>query len=177
LIPLPVILFIPPLWALSYLRISSKYKIIPRFSHYDCLEIDEFWTYVGKKKKNVWFIYDYHREKGEIVVYVWGKRDIKAAEKLRMRIKRLGISYERIGTDKWDSFLSVFEEEQHEVGKKYTVGIERNNCRMRHKVRRVFRRTCCFSKSYSSTGKRSRWRFFTSITASFKAYHTLWITS
>jgi hypothetical protein len=27
-----------------------------------------------------------------------------------------------------------------------TVGIEGNHCRLRHRIRRVFRRTCCFSK-------------------------------
>jgi hypothetical protein len=29
---------------------STKYKIKPKRSHYDRLEIDEFWTYAGKKK-------------------------------------------------------------------------------------------------------------------------------
>jgi IS1 family transposase len=53
-----------------------------------------------------------------------GKQDIKTTKKLRKRIKRLGISYGQIGTDKWDSFLAVFEEDEHMVGKKYTVGIE-----------------------------------------------------
>jgi IS1 family transposase len=41
------------------------------------------------------------------VAFVWGKRDLKTAQKLRKRIKRLGISYERIATDDWDSFLSL----------------------------------------------------------------------
>jgi hypothetical protein len=49
---------------------SSKYSIQPWQNHYDCLEIDEFWTYVGKKKNKVWLIYAYHRETGEIVAYV-----------------------------------------------------------------------------------------------------------
>jgi hypothetical protein len=79
---------------------STHYTIIPQFSLYDCLEIDEFWTYV--------------RESGEIVGYVWGKRDRETAEKLRNQLKRLGI--------------------------------EGNNCRMRYRIRRAFRRTCCFSK-------------------------------
>jgi hypothetical protein len=92
---------------------SAKYKIIPRFSRYDCLEIDEFWTHVGKKKNNVWLIYAYHWGSGEIVASnrrfaVWGKRDIKTAQKLRKWLKRLGISYDRIATDNWESFLSVF---------------------------------------------------------------------
>jgi hypothetical protein len=68
---------------------SAKYQIKPKQSHYDCLEIDEFWTYVGKKKNKVWLIYAYHRESGEIVAFVWGKRDLKTAQKLRKRIKRL----------------------------------------------------------------------------------------
>jgi hypothetical protein len=55
---------------------STAYEIQPKCSHYDCLEIDEFWTYVGKKKNIVWLIYARHRESGEIVAHVWGKRDI-----------------------------------------------------------------------------------------------------
>ncbi|MEM6299568.1 MAG: IS1 family transposase, partial [Bacteroidota bacterium] len=31
--------------------------------------------------------------------------------------------------------------------KKFTTGIEGNNCRLRHRVRRAVRKTCCFSKS------------------------------
>ena len=46
---------------------SSKYAIQPRQKHYDCLEIDEFWTYVKEKKNKIWLIYAYHRETGEIV--------------------------------------------------------------------------------------------------------------
>jgi hypothetical protein len=32
---------------------SGKHKIKPKQNHYGCLEIDEFWTYVGKKKNKV----------------------------------------------------------------------------------------------------------------------------
>jgi IS1 family transposase len=139
---------------------SGAYRIQPKKTHYDCLEIDEFWTYVGEKKNKVWLIYAYHRESGEIVAYVWGKRDIKTAEKLRKQIKRLGISYGQIATDNWDSFLAVFGEDKHMVGKKYTVGIEGNNCRLRHRLRRVFRRTCCFSKSLFNHWKAFNMAFF-----------------
>ena len=44
--------------------------------HYESLEVDEFWTFVGNKKNKHWLIYAYHRETGEIVAYVWGKRDL-----------------------------------------------------------------------------------------------------
>jgi IS1 family transposase len=76
------------------------------------------------------------------VGYVWGKRDLKTAKKLRKRIHRLGISYDRIATDDWDSFVSAFAEDKHDTGKQHTIGIEGNNCR----IRRAFRKTCCFSR-------------------------------
>ena len=63
----------------------------------------------------------YHRESGEIVAYVWGKRDLKTAKKLRKRINRLGITYDRIATDSWDNFLAAFALDLHDVGKQYTV--------------------------------------------------------
>jgi IS1 family transposase len=71
---------------------------------------------------------------------------LKTAKKLRKRIKEQGISYDRIATDDWDSFLAAFAEDNHDAGKEHTVGIEGNNCRLRHRIRRAFRRTCCFSK-------------------------------
>jgi IS1 family transposase len=90
-----------------------------------------------------------------LVAFVWGKRDLKTALKLKKRIKRLGITYDRIATDDWNSFLAAFAEDCHDVGKEHTVGIEGNNCRLRHRVRRAFRRTCCFSKKL-----RNHWKAF-----------------
>ena len=126
--------------------VRSNHKIKPKQQHYDCLEIDEFWTYVGSKKNKVWLIYAYHRATGEIVSYVWGKRNYKTAKKLRDALKSMGISYDTIYTDGWNSFSAVFQADNHIIGKKYTKGIEGNNCRLRHRIRRAFRKTCCFSK-------------------------------
>ena len=120
---------------------SNKYQIQPQRRHYDCLETDEFWTYAGRKTNKVWLIYAYHRESGEIAAYVWGKRDLKTAEKLRKELKRLGIGYDRLGVDNWDSFLKAFAGDGKDAGKEHTVGIEGNNCRLRHRLRRVFRKT------------------------------------
>jgi hypothetical protein len=49
---------------------STKYQIKPKQTCCDCLETDEFWTYVGKKKNKVRIIYAYHRGSGEIAAYV-----------------------------------------------------------------------------------------------------------
>jgi IS1 family transposase len=139
---------------------SGAYVINPKKPRYDRLETDEFWTCAGKKKNKVWLIYAYHRESGEIVAYVWGKRDIKTAKKLRERIKGLGISCGRVCTDNRDSFLAVFGEDAHSAGKAHTVGIEGNNCRLRHRIRRAFRMTCCFSKTLANHRKAFAMAFF-----------------
>jgi IS1 family transposase/transposase-like protein len=126
--------------------VKSTHKIAPKQSHYDRLEVDEFWTYVGKKRNKIWLIYAYHRQTGEIVAYVWGKRNRKTAKKLRDKLKSLDVSYDVIYSDKWDSFVAVFQVDNHIIGKENTKGIEGNNCRLRHRIRRAFRKTCCFFK-------------------------------
>ncbi|MDR0566668.1 MAG: IS1 family transposase, partial [Prevotellaceae bacterium] len=110
------------------------------------LEVDEFWTYVGEKKNKVWLIYAYHRSTGEIVAFVWGKRNFETAKKLRDELSSLGLSFDTIYTDNWESFNRAFSGDNHVKGKKNTVGIEGNNCRLRHRIGRAFRKTCCFSQ-------------------------------
>jgi IS1 family transposase len=72
----------------------------------------------------------------------------------------MGISYDRICTDKWDSFIAVFEKDNHITGKANTVDIEGNNCRLRHRIRRAFRKTCCFSKKLYNHLKAFNLAFF-----------------
>jgi IS1 family transposase len=61
---------------------------------------------------------------GEMVAFVWGKRDLKTAQKLKKQLKRLGVTYHELATDAWDSFLVAFAEDTHIVGKAYTEGLK-----------------------------------------------------
>jgi IS1 family transposase/transposase-like protein len=139
---------------------ASDYEIQPKKTHYDNLEIDEFWTYIGKKKNKMWLIYAYHRASGEIAAYVWGNRDMRTACALRDKLSKLGVTYDSLSMDNWDSFVTAFEGSQRFIGKRYTVGIEGNNCRLRHRVRRAFRKTCCFSKKRDNHLKAFAMTFF-----------------
>jgi len=51
----------------------------------------------------------YDREIREIITYVWGKRDLKTAKKLRKQLKELNITYASIATDDWKSFKTTFK--------------------------------------------------------------------
>ena len=144
---------------LSVLCKSNKI-LTPKLSHYDSLEVDEFWTYIGNKGRKLWLIYAYHRSTGEVVAWVWGKRNYKTAQNLRLKLYKMGISFDIIYTDNWNSFKKVFVNDNHKIGKKNTVGIEGNNCRLRHRIRRSFRKTCCFSKKLLNHIKAFRLAFF-----------------
>ncbi|MDR2501607.1 MAG: hypothetical protein LBD37_11115 [Treponema sp.] len=89
-----------------------------------------------------------------------GKRDLKTTEKPRKRLKRLGISYDKIAIDNWDSFKAAFRGDKRDAGKEYTKGIEGNNRRLGHRIRRAFRKTCCFSKKLCNHWKAFTMTFF-----------------
>jgi IS1 family transposase len=80
------------------------------------------------------------------VSYVWGKRNRKTARKLRYNLIAKGIVYDKVYSDKWNSFIAVFKDDNLIVDKENTKSIEGNNCRLRHRIRQAFRKTCCFSK-------------------------------
>ena len=107
--------------------------------------MDEFWTYVGHKKNKVWLVYAYDPDTSEIVAFIWGKRNLKTARQLRAKLDELGIDFGYVCCNNWDSFLTAFDFDFKKVGKYHTVDIEGNNNRFRQRLRRVFRKTCCFS--------------------------------
>jgi IS1 family transposase len=135
---------------------SDTYPIKPKQTRYDCLETDEFWAYVGQSAA---YLRASPGKRGNRGVYV-GEAGHENANKLRERMQRLGISCDRVAADDWDSFVSAFGEGGHETGKKRTVGIERINCRLRHRIRRLFCRTCRFSKSLLNHWKAFDMAFF-----------------
>jgi IS1 family transposase len=105
--------------------VHFRHPIRLRQQYYDCLEVDEFWTYVGKKNSKVWLIYACHRETGEIVAFVRCKRDLKTVRELKKKLSDSGVNCGSIATDDRDSFVSTFKGENHLTGKKYAVGIVR----------------------------------------------------
>ena len=126
--------------------VKSTFVFKPKQAYYDVLEVDEFWTYVHHKTNKLWLIYAYHRSTGEIVGWVWGKRNLKTAKKLKKKLFDLKIGFESIAIDRWNSFRTAFKDCICLIGKEFTKGIEGNNCRLRHRIRRAFRRSCNFSK-------------------------------
>jgi len=116
----------------------------PHKHHYGQVQIDEQWSYVGKKEKKVWLLYAYAVEEDEIIAFTMGKRSAEAVKNLYVKLKRLSIDF--FLTDEWEAFRAVLPKEKHCVGKQFTKAIEGINTWFRTRVRRLVRRTTCFSK-------------------------------
>ncbi|WP_265001950.1 IS1 family transposase, partial [Klebsiella variicola] len=50
-------------------------------------------------------------------------------------------------TDEWGSYVRELPKEKHLTGKIFTQRIERNNLTLRTRLKRLARRTICFSRS------------------------------
>jgi IS1 family transposase len=152
---------------------ASKYRIETGKERHDRLEIDGFYTYVGNKKNKLWLLYAYHRETGKIVAYVWGNRDLKTAQKLRKRLKDLGVTYNKIVMDNWDSFVTAFATDKKLIGKKHTVGTGGITAAYGTLRTGLFGEPAAFPKNCLIINGSLIRSFSTSITASFEVNHTL----
>jgi IS1 family transposase len=132
---------------LSCLKRSAKWvKYQPQHSYYPSLQIDELWTYVGKRKEGkVWLLYAYSPEFDEIVAHVTGNRSAKTVNRLYKKLSVLEVG--EFCTDEWQAFRKVLPAEKHRVGKEYTKHIEGVNTSFRARNRRLVRQTTCFSKN------------------------------
>ena len=126
------------------LRHSVSLQIQPRSHHYHKVQIDEQWSYVGKKKKKVWMLYAYAAEDGEILGFAMGKRNWKTVYHWMLKLKVLHIDW--FLTNDWEAFKVVLPKEKHLIGKQFTKAIEAVNTWFRKRLRRLVRRTVCFSK-------------------------------
>jgi len=109
------------------------------------LELDEFWSFVEKKKRQRWTWYAFDRKLKRVTAFVNGRRtDHNCASLLK---KLAGRRVQRFHTDKWASYRKLLPEKKHAVGKGGTRNIERHNLNFRTHIKRLQRRTICFSKS------------------------------
>jgi insertion element IS1 protein InsB len=124
--------------------LASSIMVKPVKRCYHRVQLDEQWSYVGRKEKKVWMIYAYAAEEHEILAFTMGKRSAEAVRNLFVKLKALEIDC--FLTDDWEAFRAVLPKTKHRIGKQYTKAIEGINTFFRTRVRRLMRRTVCFSK-------------------------------
>ena len=108
-------------------------------------EVDEMWSFVGKKKEPRWLWYAIDHRTGKVLAYVFGRRADEVFVKLKMLLEPFGIT--RYYTDSWGAYGRHLAPEVHSPGKRNTQQIERNHLTLRTCLKRLVRKTICFSKS------------------------------
>jgi len=108
-------------------------------------ELDEMWSYVRSKANPrwVWHAIDHHT--GQVLAYVFGRRQDTVFLELQALLAPFGIT--RYFTDGWGAYERHVEADTHTVGKANTQKIESKHINLRTRIKRLVRRTICFSKT------------------------------
>jgi len=107
-------------------------------------ELDEMWSFVGSKKNPRWLWHGIDRSTGLVLAYVFGRRRDEVFLKLKELLEPFGIK--RYCTDGWGAYERNLPDSQHEVSKRKTQRIERKHLNLRTRIKRLARKTICFSK-------------------------------
>lgn len=108
-------------------------------------EMDEMWSYVTKKKNQRWLWHAIDHVSGKTLAYVFGPRQDESFLQLKTLLKPFGIT--RYYTDHWGAYTRHIDPKLHFPGKRRTQKIERKHLNLRTRLKRLVRKTICFSKS------------------------------
>ena len=86
-----------------------------------------------------------HHRSGKVLAYVFGRRQDEVFLKLKALLEPFGIT--KYYTDSWGAYTRHIEIDQHQPGKRNTQQIERKHLTLRTRIKRLTRKTICFSKS------------------------------
>lgn len=111
------------------------------------LEADEQWSYVHNKRNPRWLWWVEDHDTGQIVAFVFGRRTNESFRRLMTLLSQAGVIVSRWFTDYWWAYYDELPAEIHQAGKDQTQSIERKHLDLRTRIKRLARRTICFSKS------------------------------
>jgi insertion element IS1 protein InsB len=114
-------------------------------SRVEAAEVDEMWSFVGKKKEPRWLWHAIDHGTGKVLAYVFGRRQDEVLLQLKALLEPFGIT--RFLTDHWGAYARHLAPEAHVPGKRNTQQIERKHLTLRPRIKRLARKTICFSKS------------------------------
>ena len=113
------------------------------------MQLDEMWSFVGKKQNKQWIWLALDADTREIVGVWIGDRSRSSAKKLWQSLPSVYRQCAVCYTDFWEAYAQVLPSKRHKaVGKETgkTSYIERFNNTLRQRVGRLVRKTLSFSK-------------------------------
>jgi len=108
------------------------------------VEVDEMESYVGKKKYSRWLWHAIDHKTGTILAFVLGRRQDLMFLKLKRLLKPFGIT--KFYTDNLKTYERHLSKDERQVSKYKMQKIERKHLTLRTRIKRLQRKTICFSK-------------------------------
>ncbi len=128
----------------TLVAIKNPFKIQVVIRRCDEAEMDEMWSFVRDKSNQRWLWHAIDHRTGEVLAYVLGKRKDDVFKQLKALLEPFGINH--YYTDDWGAYERHLDEKKHHVGKRNTQKIERKHLTLRTRIKRLARKTICFSK-------------------------------
>ena len=127
------------------LKISKQIKI-PYFNNFDCkYEVDEMFIKIANGKSHNWLVYAIEQKTRSVVSFIVGRRNVA---NLKSVIDKVLLLYpKKIYTDKLPMYKSLIPEEIHKRFQYCTNRIERMNLNLRMHIKRLSRKTICFTRN------------------------------
>ena len=108
-------------------------------------ESDEMWSFVQKKKQQRWLWWAIDHESGKVLAFVFGRRKDVVFRKLKKLLQPFEIQHFYV--DDWGAYQRNIDPKKFTISKKNTQKIERKHLTLRTRIKRLARKTICFSKS------------------------------
>ena len=127
------------------LKVASKIDVPKIPEKLGRIQVDEVHTFIQNKDREIYIIYSWDQESKRALSLIVGTR---SKVNLRSVINPLLSSeIESINTDRYSGYKGVVPKKIHTTIKRRNNGIERQNLNLRIHLKRLNRRTICFSKS------------------------------
>ena len=108
------------------------------------VEVDEMESYVGQKIYQRWLWHALDHKTGTILAFVLGRRQDRMFLKLKKLLKPFGIT--KFYTDNLKTYERHLSKDERQVSKYKMQKIERKHLTLRTRIKRLQRKTICFSK-------------------------------
>ncbi|PPT07035.1 hypothetical protein CKA32_005839 [Geitlerinema sp. FC II] len=154
-------------------QVPRKVEVMPKKRGKLIVQMDELWSFVGRKPVKQWVWLALNAETREIVGVYIGARDREAARKLWKSLPPVYRQCATGYTDLWESYQTVLPSKRHKAVEKdsgKTSYIERFNNTLRQRVSRLVRKTLSFSKKLENHVS-AIWHFIHHYNASIRARH------
>jgi len=109
------------------------------------IEMDEMWSFCHDKSHQIWLWWAVDHKTNTPLAYIFGTREYKYLDELLKLLSEFNIG--TVYADNNFAYSSRISPDKLVTGKRNTQQIERDHLTLRTRIKRLARKTICFSKS------------------------------